>query len=288
MKKSFRRRIVAAILRRSFAAARCQINQTCRILPAENKVRHPSSDGKTRDAHFKKSMSGRGRGRGRGRGAPPSGAKLLLMRSAQESGLGDHNLKSLSEITKPALFPQLIWNYQDGSDSAAVSKTRQSSTVYMINKGREIDHRIQTSSHWVRPSQTQVDVVRYQSEKKSHRVAQLPSDQAILEQMGKNLAADDSYTPAELVPFAKRRRTLEGGAAANDSTNKKPSLEELEKNEILKKREEARKANQLEEEGEGNFSDPAEESEEEVEDYAKDYYASEEESDGGGDAEATF
>lgn len=234
-------------------------------------------------------MSGRGRGRGRGRGAPPSGAKLLLMRSAQESGLGDQNLKSLSEITKPALFPQLIWNYQDGADStsAAISKTRQSSAVYLINKGREIDHRIQTSSHWVRPSQTQVDVVRYQSEKKSHRVAQMPSDRAILDQMGKNLATDDSYTPSELVPNAKRKRSVEGGATTANGANKKPSLEELEKSETLKKREEARKSNQLEEEG--DFSDaPADESEEEVEDYAKDYYASEEESDGGGDAEATF
>ena len=235
-------------------------------------------------------MSGRGRGRGRGRGAPPSGAKLLLMRSAQESGLGDHNLKSLSEITKPALFPRLLWNYQDGADSSsAASKSRQSTTVYLINKGREIDHRIQTSSHWVRPSQTQVDVVRYQSEKRSHRVAQLPSDRAILEQMGKNLASDSAFTPEELVPFAKRKRSMEGGASTKDASNKKPTLEELEKNEIMKKKEEAKKANQLEEdEADGVFSDPPDESEEEVEDYAKDYYASEEESDGGGDAEATF
>ena len=235
-------------------------------------------------------MSGRGRGRGRGR--PPSGAKLLLMRSAQESGLGDHNLSSLNDITKPALFPDLDWNYQDATtDSSPAAKSRQSSTVYLINKGREIDHRIQTSSHWVRPSQTQVDVVRYQSEKKSHRTLQLPSDHAIIEQMGKNLATDEDYVPQELVPSAKRRkRAPEGDAANEDGTTQKPTLDDLEKQEVLKKREEAGKANVLEEEGgEGSDAAPPDESEEEGEDYVRDYYESEGESDGGGDdAEATF
>lgn len=230
-----------------------------------------------------------GRGRGRGRGAPPSGAKLMLMRSAQESGLGDHNLKSLNDITKPALFPDLVWNYQDETDSSAAGKARQSSNIYLINKGRELDHRMQNSSHWVRPSQTQVDVVRYQN-KRSHRSAQMPSDQAILEQMGKNLGMDDRYTPPELVPNAgKRKRTLDSNAAGDEGTEKKPALDELEKKEILRKREEARKANQLEEEGEGQFSDaPPDESEDEIEDYTTNYYNTDDESDGGGDAEAIF
>ena len=54
-------------------------------------------------------MSGRGRGRGRGR-APPSGARLLLQRSAQEAGLDAGNLRSLQDITKPALFPDYEWH----------------------------------------------------------------------------------------------------------------------------------------------------------------------------------
>lgn len=236
-------------------------------------------------------MSGRGRGgrgRGRGRGAPPSGAKLLLMRSAQESGLGDHNLKSLTDITKPALFPEMVWNYQVGSE---VSKAKQSSAVYLINKGREIDHRFQTSSHWVRPSQTQVDVVRYQSEKRSHRVAQMPSHQAVLEQIGKNLALEDSYTPQELVPNSnKGKRSQSDDSKEDDDAKRKPAFDDLEKKETQKRREEARNANVLDEKGaEGQFSDAPTESDSEGEDYVKDYVESEEDSDGGGDsAEATF
>jgi hypothetical protein len=233
-------------------------------------------------------MSGRGRGRGRGRGAAPSGAKLMLMRSAQESGLGDHNLKSLTDITKPALFPEMVWNYQEPE-----SKAVQTSSVYLINKGREIDHRIQTSAHWVRPSQTQVDVVRYHSDKKSHRSkSQMPSDEAVLEQMGKILAADEDYIPADLVPTKKRSLHADLISTTEDGKpNKKPTLEELEERERQRKREEALKANVLVDEEEAeDFSDtPPEEEEEEVEDYTMNYYASDdEESDGGGDAEATF
>jgi len=256
-------------------------------------------------------MSGRGRGRGRGRGAPPSGAKLLLMRSAQESGLDDKNLKSLSEITKPPLFPDMVWNYEGGGGagdstvansgaaaaaSSSSAKSRQSSTVYLINKGREIDHRIQTSAHWVRPSQTQVDVVRYQSEKKSHRVAQMPSDLAILEQMGKNLAMDEAYVPTELIPsnvatsLGKKRSLIDSSDADDNGTaKKKPALEELEKRESQRLLEESKKQNVLDEEG--GFSDAVveDEEEEEVEDYTTNYYASDDESGGGDDeAEATF
>lgn len=221
----------------------------------------------------------------------------MLMRSAQESGLGDHNLKSLNDITKPALFPEMVWNYQEETDPA--TKARHSATVYLINKGREIDHRIQTSAHWVRPSQTQVDVVRYQSDKKSHRGrAQISSDRAVLEQMGKNLALDDAYTPADLLPSSlrsstrKRKRYLDEIAAAEVTLGqKKPTLEELELKEGLRKREEALRANILDDEGEeDNLSDnPPDDDEEEVEDYTRDYFASDDdESDDGGDAEATF
>ncbi|CAB9512327.1 expressed unknown protein [Seminavis robusta] len=241
-------------------------------------------------------MSGRGRGRGRGRGAPPSGAKLLLMRSAQESGLGDQNLKSLTDITKPALFPEMPWNYQD-HQSTNESKLKQS--TYLINKGREIDHRIQNSAHWIRRSQTQVDVVRYQSDKKSHRGGSrqpVSVDVAVLEQMGKNLAADEAYTPADLVPNRRKKRSLEDGGTGGDDgdhKNKKPTLEELEHKERVRKREDAQRANNLEEEGEndGNLSDEVapDDDEEEVEDYTKDYFASDDESAGDdGEAEATF
>jgi len=234
-------------------------------------------------------MSGRGRGRGRGRGAPPSGAKLLLMRSAQESGLGENNLNSLADITRPALFPDLNWNYFDDAD--AVQRSRQASTVYLINKGREIDHRIQTSSHWVRPSQTQVDVVRYKSDKKNHHSSQTPPDVAVLDQMGKNLAMDDTYIPAELVSskrVASRKRPLSSDINAS-SAPKTGTLDALEQKERQRRIEEARQANVLEEDLEGQYSDaPPDEEEDEVEDYTTNYYESEDESDGGEGAEATY
>lgn len=218
----------------------------------------------------------------------------MLMRSAQESGLDDRNLKSLNDITRPALFPDLIWNYED--DSANTSKTRQASTVYLINKGREIDHRIQNSSHWVHPSQTQVDVVRYHSNKKSHRYShQLAADMAVIEQMGKNLATDESYIPGDLLPITNanlRKRSFgTGNTEAEEKARKKPALDDLEKKEKEKTIEESKRANVLEEEeGGGNLSDAVQEEdeEEEVEDYTTNYYESEDESDGGGDAEATF
>jgi len=52
-------------------------------------------------------MSGRGRGRGRGR-APPTGGRAFLMRSADECGLDSRNLRSLQDITRPALFPDIL------------------------------------------------------------------------------------------------------------------------------------------------------------------------------------
>lgn len=231
-----------------------------------------------------------GRGRGRGRGAPPSGAKLLLMRSAQESGLGENNLNSLIDITRPALFPEFNWEVEPAD---AAPRSKQTSTVYLINKGREIDHRIQTSSHWVRPSQTQVDVVRYKSDKRSHGAVQTPSDVAVLDQMGKILASDEAYIPAELVPSKRsgsRKRSLSGDMKLTEgSTPKKGHLEELEKKERVRRMvEESTEENVLDEDAD-QFSDaPLDEESDEVEDYMTNYYESENESDGGGDAEATF
>ncbi len=50
-------------------------------------------------------MSGRGRGRGR---APPTGGRLYLMRSAEECGFDSRNLRSLQDITRPQLFPDIL------------------------------------------------------------------------------------------------------------------------------------------------------------------------------------
>jgi hypothetical protein len=50
-------------------------------------------------------MAGRGRGRGR---APPTGGRLFLMRSAEECGFDSRNLRSLQDITRPQLFPDIM------------------------------------------------------------------------------------------------------------------------------------------------------------------------------------
>ena len=230
-----------------------------------------------------------GRGRGRGRGVAPSGAKLLLMRSAKESGLGESNLNSLIDITRPALFPEFNWEVEPAD---ATYRSKQASTMYLINKGREIDHRIQTSSHWVRPSQTQVDVVRYKSDKRSHGSVQTPPDVAVLDQMGKNLASDEAYVPGELVHSkrsASRKRSLSGDIKIIEgSIPKKSDLEELEQKERVRRMEESREEDILDEDAD-HFSDaPLDEESDEVEDYMTNYYESENESDDGGDAEATF
>ena len=51
-------------------------------------------------------MSGRGRGRGK-KYTPPTGAALFLRRSLDECGLGSQNLRGISDITRPALFPPI-------------------------------------------------------------------------------------------------------------------------------------------------------------------------------------
>ena len=48
-----------------------------------------------------------GRGRGRGKYTPPTGGRAFLMRSAEECGLDSRNLRSLQDITRPALFPDI-------------------------------------------------------------------------------------------------------------------------------------------------------------------------------------
>ena len=140
-------------------------------------------------------MSGRGRGRGRGRG-PPSGARLLLQRSAKEAGLGD-NLRSLQDITKPQRFPDYEWHSSgrmghlpgkqpppapssgssvagvEGKPSgplltAVVKPKRTASAIYLINKSREIHHRFQNSAFYVHPTQ-EADVVRYGKERQQQQ-----------------------------------------------------------------------------------------------------------------------
>jgi len=242
-------------------------------------------------------MSGRGRGRGRGGRAPPSGARLLLQRSAQEAGLDAGNLRSLQDITRPQLFPDFEWHSsgRQGHDStpplsaalqplqSAPSSKKAASQIYLINKSREITQRFQDSPFFVRPSQ-EVDVVRY-----NKRPRPLEPDAHVAEYIGKT--ADVNYLPDELLPEMVPRFTsmVKPGELAEDGTPKRAlTLEELAAEE-LKQRKKTAAGGEEEDQGElSDTQDVEEEDEEEVADYTTNYYASDDESDGGDGDEAVF
>jgi hypothetical protein len=239
-----------------------------------------------------------GRGRGRGRGAPPSGARLLLQRSAQEAGLDAGNLRGLQEITKPLLFPDFEWHSsgQNGHDptpaslqpAQSSSKRATAPNIYLINKTREMHHRFQESPFYVRPSQ-EVDVVRY-----NKRPRPVEPDVHVAHSIGKT--ADPRYLPEELLPDKAIPLTattsLEVGEVGEDGAPKRAlTLEELAAEEQRKKVSGQGDGEEGEENGE--FSDTElveEEGEEEVADYTTNYFASDDESgdDGGGGDEAVF
>jgi hypothetical protein len=235
---------------------------------------------------------GRGGGGGRGRGrAPPTGARLMLQRSAQEAGLDGSNLRSLQDITKPQLFPDYNWHSSgqllgDAPPESTQAQKRSPSTIYLINKSREMHHRFQTSPHYVRPTQ-EVDVVRY-----GKRPRPVEPDVAVLEDMGKKVA-QAKYLPPELLQ--KTGIALLSMKELNASDSLGPSkvltLEELATQELERRRREAATAEGEDGDGDENSDDAQEqdEEEEEVADYTTNYYESEDESDGGGDGgEATF
>ncbi|CAJ1951806.1 unnamed protein product [Cylindrotheca closterium] len=233
-------------------------------------------------------MSGRGRGRGRGRGAPPSGARLLLQRSAQEAGLGSSSLKAISDITKPALFPDYEWhssgrqlNQPPIVTNSRAEQQKTSSLNYLIRKSRDIQHRFQNSPNYVRPTQ-EVDVNRY-----GKRQRPMEPDVYFLSQVGK--LGDPLYFPPELLT---KDRALGRGDDEGVAT-KKMTLEEMAQNELTQRRQaaESKKENA---DDDADMADelnlPEEDNEaEEVDDYITNYYASDDDdgnsSDGG---EPTF
>jgi hypothetical protein len=264
-------------------------------------------------------MSGRGRGGRGGRGRnPPSGARLLLQRSAKEAGLDDGNLRDLQDITRPKLFPDYEWHsngrvghqqqqqqHQDtpaavpsssaGPPTSTTTK-RSASAVYLMNKSNAILQRFQASPFYVRPSQ-EADVVRYGKRQQRQQNFHLADDanRQVLEQMGRS--ADPRYIPPELLKLA----AISSSAVSSDSAGigleeggelLKKSLDDLAAEEETTKRrprdaaagggDEAAAAE------DGNLSDgPSQEADDEEEDvdYTTNYYASDDESDMGDSAE---
>lgn len=225
----------------------------------------------------------------------------MLQKSAQEAGLDAGNLRNLQDLTKPKLFPDYEWHSRGtvGHDlepvdpegeqvivtqKAPTAAKRSPSTVYLINKSREMHHRFQNSPFYVRPTQ-EVDVVRF-----GKRPRPMEPDINVLEHIGKT--ADSRFIPEELLEKKRRAQQLSMKELMNEDELDKPkTLEELAAQELN----ERRLAEALAEEGDdGDLSDAALDQEDEEDegdaDYAVDHYASDEESDGGGGGgdEATF
>jgi hypothetical protein len=225
-------------------------------------------------------MAGRGRGR-----APPTGARLLLQRSAQEAGLDAGNLRNLQDITKPKLFPDYEWHSTghkwDADEPVEPPPAKRSaSTIYLINKSRELHHRFEQSPYYVRPT-IESDVVRY-----GIRPRPVEPDISVLEHIPE--MADPAYMPPELLQKTTTQLSMKELMATNEGAPAKAlTLEELAAQELKRRRE------AMEAEEEGNLSDievVEEEEEDEVADYTANYYASDDESEGGGGGgdEATF
>lgn len=232
-------------------------------------------------------MSGRGRGRGR---APPTGARLLLQRSAQEAGLDANNLRNLQDITKPKLYPDYEWHstgHKWDSEEPTIeppAAKRSASTIYLINKSRELHHRFEQSPYYVRPT-IESDVVRY-----GKRPRPVEPDISVLEHIPK--MADPDYMPPELLQKTTTQLSMKELMATTAGVAvpaKSLTLEELAAQELQRRRE------VMDDQAEGNLSDievEEDEEEDEVADYTANYYASDDD-DGGGDEggggdEATF
>ena len=230
-------------------------------------------------------MAGRGRGRA---WKPPSGAQLLLQKSAQASGLDDRNLRTLQDLTRPTLFPDLMWHssgkmWKTEEESTSIQQTkRSSSAIYMIRKSREIHLKMQESVYHVRPAQ-EADVARY---RKRPRAPEMPPDKIVLKHVGKSVA-NPSYIPDELLRPAKPRSV----GTKLDGLNSGPGAagESLEEIAARVKRDMATEGEEDEEGLEEDVGVEEEDEEDEVEDYMVDHYASEDESAGDGDdAEPTY
>ena len=201
----------------------------------------------------------------------------MLQKSAQEAGLDAGKLRNLQV---PKLFPDYSWHSSGrlwnpdkaGTEPQPPPQKRTAATIFLINKSREIHHRFQASSQYIRPTH-EVDVVRY------GKRPRVKPDLSVLEHMGR--LADPHYIPPEL---------LKTSGIELSSRKELNILDELDANETKRRHDATGEVDGEDEEGEDNSSDvqEPEEEEEEVADYTTNYYASEDESDGGGDGEATF
>lgn len=204
-------------------------------------------------------MSGRGRGRGRGKFTPPTGARLQLQKAAEDCGFDARNLRSLQ--SQPDLFPGIELhssgfpmrvvrqkeaevgggkqqnkgnNDDDGKPVALKGVKRSAATNKLIQKGREISHRMQSSVFYVKHTKDVPDVIRYNSNTSKEEASIV--DKVMIRCLGgRQLTKAGLFLPDELVHGGRRKRTSEFGSEYNED-GKKLSLGELESREKLRLR----------------------------------------------------
>lgn len=248
-------------------------------------------------------------GRGRGKYKPPTGGKAFLMRSAEECGLDSRNLRSLQDITRPALFPDInlhssgdnrILRLMAQKKAEEVAKAeaagmpipddddkpkrlagvkRSAQTIYLIQKGREIQQRIQSSVFYVRPTKDVPDVVRYND---STKPPPQVDARAVLSHCleGRTTTEMGRFVPEELVSGQ-----IKNTSQSNDDKSKsKINLADLEAEERQRKR-----LGSADEQDLGDEEIVADEGEEDDgADYMQNHYESEGDESAGEGGEATF
>ena len=251
-------------------------------------------------------MAGRGRGRGGAKWTPPSGARAFLMRSAEECGFDSRNLRSVQEVTRPSLFPDILLHSsgdqrildllekekaQAEADAlhngvlpipeapkklSGVKRTLQA--VYLIEKGVQIHNRIQNSVFYVRPSKNVPDAIRFSD---STRPPPQIDASAVLSSCleGRKRTAMGRFVPEELV---SGQIQIESGRlySSIEAENAAINLTDFENKE-------RQRTDGVEGQEDDEF-EAGEEEEDDGADYVTNYYESDGEDSGGGDGEATF
>jgi len=259
-----------------------------------------------------------GRGRGRGKYTPPTGGRAFLMRSAEECGLDSRNLRSLQDITRPALFPDIklhssgdnrllrILEQKRAEENAKAEAAgqpmqledeetkelngvkRSAQALFLITKGREIHHRIQNSVFYVRPTKDVPDVIRYSD---STKPPPQVDASAVLSNClgGRKKTKLGTYVPDELVAGQRQltgtslSQNIEAGIQAGKAVN----FSDLEAKERNRKRMGSLDGGDPDNEGDEEIIEEEGE-EDDGEDYGKDHYESEGDDSGGDDGEPTF
>jgi hypothetical protein len=242
------------------------------------------------------------------------------MRSAEECGLDSRNLRSLQDITRPALFPDIklhssgdnrllrVLDQQKAEEASKANNSlgaaqtssvkddqppklagvkRSAQTLFLISKGREIHHRIQSSVFYVRPTKDVPDVIRYSDSTKPP--PQIDASAVLSNCLGgRKKTKLGRYVPEELVSGQIQVLGSTWGQFNDAGISTGYNLVELEAKERRRRR-----LGSVDTAGEGDEDAEEEgvvedEEEEDGEDYVKDYYESEGDESAGDDAEATF